>query len=89
MGIYSEYLDKKLDFQALTQERKKQLKRISQLRGDRDVLVIAADLKKGHQAISINHTDLLAVNDQLSNLKGKALDLILETPGGSGEEMSR
>jgi len=85
VGIYSEYLDKKLDFQALTQERKKQLKRISQLRGDRDVLVIAADLKKGHQAISINHTDLLAVNDQLSNLKGKALDLILETPGGSGE----
>lgn len=85
MGIYTEYLDKQLDFQALTQERKKQLKRISQLRGGRDVLVIAADLKKGHQAISINHTDLLATNDQLANLKGKALDLILETPGGSGE----
>jgi hypothetical protein len=85
MGVYTEYLDKQFDFQGLTQERKKQLKRISQLRGDRDVLVIAADLKKSHQAISINHTDLLAVDDQLSNLKDKAIDLILETPGGSGE----
>jgi serine dehydrogenase proteinase len=85
VGIYSEYLDKQLDFQALTQERKKQLRRISELREHRDVLVMAADLKKSHQAISIHHTDLLAVNDQLSNMNGKALDLILETPGGSGE----
>lgn len=29
--------------------------------------------------------DLLPINDQLANLKGSALDLILETPGGSGE----
>jgi ClpP class serine protease len=27
----------------------------------------------------------LPINDQLSNLKGTKLDLILETPGGSGE----
>ncbi len=85
MGIYSEYLDRQFDFQALSQERKKQLSRISQLRGGRDLMVFAADLKKGHTAVTINYTDLLPVNDQLSNLNGKALDLILETPGGSGE----
>ena len=77
MGVYTEYLDKQFDFEGLTKERKTQLKRISQLRGNRDILVVAADLKKGHQAISINHTDLLAVDDQLSNLKGNAIDLIL------------
>jgi len=85
VGIYSEYLDRQFDFQALTQERKAQLKRISQLRGAHDLLVVAADLKKTHQAVAINYTDLLAVNDQLANLNGKALDLVLETPGGSGE----
>jgi len=31
MGIYSEYLDAKLDAQALTAERKKQLDRISKV----------------------------------------------------------
>ena len=36
MGIYSEYLDKGLSFPELTAERKKQLKLISELRGDRD-----------------------------------------------------
>ena len=29
VGIYSEYLDKKLDFPTLTKERKRQLQRIS------------------------------------------------------------
>ncbi len=91
MGIYSEYLDNPAlsqNFDQLTAERKKQLKRISSFRGDRDVLVVAADLNKAQfagAAIALGYADLLPITDQLANLKGKRLDLILETPGGSGE----
>jgi len=85
MGFYSEYLDRQLNMEQLTTERKRQLQHISELRGNRDVLVLAADLNKADAPISLDYSDLLPVNDQLSNLSGKALDLILETPGGSGE----
>ena len=85
MGIYSEYLDKQMDFAALTAERKAQLKRISELRGGRDILVFAANLNAFKAPISINFSVLLPINDQLSNLKGTKLDVLLETPGGSGE----
>jgi ClpP class serine protease len=86
VGIYTEYLDKfsSGNFEELTAERKFQLKRISKLRG-RDVLVFAADINKNIQQVSIDYSDLLPFTDQLSNLKGKELDLVLETPGGSGE----
>jgi len=86
MGIYSEYLDNlKGNFQAISDERKRQLQRISELRGGRDVLVFAADISKGNAPISIHYNDLLPFSDQLSNLSGNGLDLILETPGGQGE----
>lgn len=85
MGIYGEYLDRQFGFAELTEERKKQLQRISELRGGRDILVFAADLTKGNAPISIGYNDLLPINDQLSNLSGAALDFLLETPGGSGE----
>jgi len=84
MGIYAEYLEKQMNFANLTLERKKQLARISQIRG-RDVLAVVADLNKGGAPISINYTDLVPLQDQLHNLSGKKIDLILETPGGSGE----
>lgn len=85
MGIYTEYLDKSLNFQQLSAERKRQLKRISSLRGGRDVLVFAADLNKQTPLISIGYPDLLPISDQLSNLDGSSVDLLLESPGGSGE----
>lgn len=85
MGVYTEYLDKNMDFAALTAERKKQLARISSLRGGRDILVYASDLNKGQAPISIDYTDLLPFQDQLSNLAGKSIDVILETPGGFAE----
>lgn len=85
MGVYSEYLDQQFSFPDLTAERNKQLRRISELRDGRDVLVFAADLGKSGAPISIGYEDLLPINDQLANLSGTALDLILETPGGSGE----
>ncbi|RTR27632.1 Clp protease ClpP [Robertmurraya yapensis] len=55
------------------------------MRSGRDILVYAADYNKGNAPISIIFDDLLAINDQLSNLNGNALDIIIETPGGSGE----
>ncbi len=85
MGIYGEYLDRQMNSSRLIGERKKQLRRISELRDGRDVLVYAADLSKGRAPIGIVYADLLPIEDQLSNLGGKAIDVILETPGGSGE----
>lgn len=88
MGYYTEYLDRGLDAQQMADERKRQLKRISELRGDRDVLVYAADMDKPNTPpgwLTIAYSDLVSLRDQLSNLNGSKLDLILETGGGSGE----
>ena len=85
MGIYSEYLEKKMAFQDLTSNRKLQLKQVSALR-KRDILVYACDASKGGRApIGIEYDDLLPISDQLGNLSGSGLDVILETVGGSGE----
>ena len=84
MGVYTEYLEKGLDFAALEPERKRQLKRLSALRG-RDVLVFAADLNNSTVPTSIDYSDILAVNDQLASMSGDAIDIVLETPGGLGE----
>jgi hypothetical protein len=90
MGIYSEYLDNAeiaQNFPKLVEERKRQLKRIADKRG-RDVLSFVADLNKQGTPgamIAVGYPDVLPITDQLANLKGEKLDLILETPGGSGE----
>lgn len=86
MGIYTEYLEKNLNFNQLQNERKKQLKLISKLRGNRDLLVYASDLTNKTQApISIDYSDILPFKDQLNNLSGKSIDIIIETPGGIAE----
>ena len=85
LGVYGEYLDRQMSFADLTAERKRQLKRISAAREGRDVIVYAADLNKGSALVHMNYGDILPFTDQLANLGGKALDLVLETPGGSGE----
>jgi len=85
VGIYDEYLNQSLSIQQLNALRWEQLARISTIRG-RDVLVYAADFRKGAKApVSIDYGDLLPFNDRLQNLTGVSIDLILETPGGSGE----
>lgn len=87
MGIYSEYLNSGLSGEALNQERKKQLQRIASVR-NRALLVYAADLNpvKAQQGvpIALDFDDLLPIGDQLDNLAGDALDLIIESPGGNG-----
>ena len=72
-----------LDFDGLQKERKKQLLQVSKLRGDRAVLVMASDLIKPNS--TIDYSDILPVQDQLANLSGQAIDVILETPGGFAE----
>ena len=85
LGIFSDYLDQgpTLDIVA---ERKKQLGRIAQIR-KRDILVYAADSGKARQGapVGIDNSDLLPITDQISNLSGTAIDVLLETGGGSGE----
>ena len=73
-------------FEELTNERKKWLKRITELRG-RDVLVYASDYNKGNAPISIGYSDLIPFRDQLSFIKTENIDVILETPGGSAESV--
>ena len=85
LGIYAEYLTRLKNFEEVTEERKKMLSKISKIRDGRDVLVFASDLSKGRAPIGIEYTDLLAVQDQLENLSGQAIDIVLETPGGLGE----
>ena len=77
-----------MSFQSLSAERKAQLKRISQLRGGRDIIVYAADARKHKPptiSASIDTSDLLPFSDQLSNMSGGQVDVILDTPGGVGE----
>jgi Serine dehydrogenase proteinase len=86
LSVYSEYLDKRMNADQLAAERKRLLREISVLRG-RDLLVYAGDINKAQQgaAVALTYDDLLPIRDQLDNLNGKAIDVILETGGGSGE----
>jgi predicted RNA-binding Zn-ribbon protein involved in translation (DUF1610 family) len=86
MGVYNEYLDRRMSFEDLQIERKAQLKRIAAIRG-RDVVVYAGDYSKFGPGFSnsIDHSDTIPFYDQLSFANGKELDLILETPGGFAE----
>jgi hypothetical protein len=84
MGAFSEYLDKQWGFNEISFERKNQLKRISELR-NRDVIVYSGDSTKPGVPSLIEYNDVLAFSDQLSNLSGDKLDIILETPGGFAE----
>lgn len=87
MAYFSEYLQKGIanNFDLLTLERKKQLKEIKNLRGgNRDIFVYASDLNK-NAPTSICYDDILYFCDQLPVSKNKAIDIILETPGGIAE----
>lgn len=88
MSILHEYLSRPgFGGDAWEAERKKQLKRVTEARG-RPALTYAARLTPvaGGLAlpIGLHFGDLLPFHDLLSDLKGKAIDIILETPGGDG-----
>ncbi|MFC1956897.1 ATP-dependent Clp protease proteolytic subunit [Chloroflexota bacterium] len=84
MGVYSEYLDNLKGFKEITAERKKQLARIASIRKRPSILTFAGDLQK-RGPISIDYSDILPIADQIDNLSGDEVDIILETPGGSAE----
>jgi len=82
MGIYSDYLNTLKTFDVITRERKAQLRRISEIR-KKDIIVIASAIGKPNS--SIDYSDIIPIADQVDSLNGDKLDVILETPGGSGE----
>jgi hypothetical protein len=83
IGLYSDYLNRQLYFDQLAQERKTQLRRISEVRC-RPVLVYASDSAKDCPN-NIDYSDITPFADQLSVICGEAVDLLLETPGGYAE----
>ena len=80
MGIYSEYIGKKMSYDEICAERKRQLARIKTIR-KRDILVFASDLTR-QGPNGIQYGDLLPFYDKLSEIKTKNIDVLLETPGG-------
>lgn len=68
----------------LDTERKRQLKKISEIR-KRPVLLYASALTKTDFPVSIDYDDKLPFMDQLTGISGNEIDIIVETPGGSGE----
>jgi hypothetical protein len=84
MGIYTEYLDRSFDWPGLSEERKKQLSRIATIRGGRAILAFATAMIKD-APIAIDYDDRVPILDQISNLQGDRIDIILETPGGNAE----
>jgi hypothetical protein len=90
MGIYSDYVNSGVagDLEDLTKERKRQLRRIGELRG-RDVLVVAADMGKQAPGVTtaISFEDRLPISGQLSNRqalrsrRGASYRLISLLPG--------
>ena len=50
MGIYSEYINRRLSFDQISSERENQLKRISKIR-QRDIIVYAGDSSKANAPI--------------------------------------
>ena len=67
----------------MTKTRKKQLQLIKRERGN-EMLVYASDWTR-KQNTQILPQDLLPFKDQVNQIKGKSIDLILETPGGLAE----
>ena len=84
MGFFTEYLNKNLDFEGLQAERKIQLGRISKARGGRAVMAFCAAMTK-QAPIAIDFDDRIHFIDQINNLSGERIDIILETPGGFAE----
>ena len=84
-GVYSHYLDRRLSGDGLTRERQKQLKRISKIRKRPTLVMAAAITKSGSVSTSIDYDDILPFQDLLEGLSGNAIDVVVETPGGSAE----
>lgn len=89
MGIYSDYLSKNMSFDVLEKERKNWLLKISELRGNRNILVYASAVTKRGD-VSIDESDFMPFLDSISSLDAKkGIDIILQTAGGSAETVEK
>ena len=85
MGVYAEYLKTLGDFPSIELERKAQLRRISEERGGRGILVFASAFSKPNAPTAIEYADRIPFEDQVENIEGEEVDLLLESPGGLAE----
>src|SRR6266576_5839261 len=85
-GYLYEYVTRKLTPQQLEQERRRQLKRIADLRRSAVLSYMARTTVMPVQApTAILYDDVLPFTDMLSDCKGDRIAVILETHGGVGE----
>lgn len=85
MGVYAEYLDRLQSLEEVTAERKRTLRRISDIRGGRNVLVFAANLSGPPSHVGMDRADVLAFRGELEGMQGDGVDVVLEAPGGLGD----
>lgn len=89
MGLYSEYIGMRMNFDEITKERKQLLKKISDLRDGRNIIVYASAVKQNAD-VSINEADLIPFIDTFNSLDPqKGIDIILQTLGGSAETVEK
>lgn len=86
MGIFQEYLNRRLRPDQIEAERKRQLVRIASLRNT-SIMTYAARIGQLPQQvdISVTYEDLLPFKDSLDSISGDRVTVVLETPGGFGE----
>jgi hypothetical protein len=86
MGLFHEYIGRKLSPQEVDAERKAHLRRIGDILGC-DVITYAARLSTLPIPVptAVVYEDLLPFVDLLDGLKSKSIAVILETHGGAGE----
>lgn len=86
MGIFHEYVAKKLDPKQADAERKAHLRRIGELL-ECDVITYAARLSPTPVPVpsAVTVDDLVPFVDLLAGLKSRSIAVVLETHGGAGE----
>jgi hypothetical protein len=86
MGIFSEYVKKRVPIEQLDVTRRAQLARIGKIRNSA-VISYAAKISQLPPNVDINVTydDILPLTDLLDGKKGERITVLLETPGGYGE----
>lgn len=86
-GILNEYLNKKMSVIDLQNELSQLVHKYNDYTG-RFLLVFASDFcgtKTGIPDISMNQGDFYNIQDLLRETTADAVDVYIETPGGSGE----
>jgi len=84
MSVYQDLLNNVKDGKQLFETRLQLMQQIERLTG-RKLIVYAADEKKPPPFNSIESEDIMGFSDLIRGLEGSALDILLNSPGGSAE----